>query len=126
MGEYDRAKVVPASLKASELRACLVCGLLKTFKQFEEDGCENCRFLKLETDEDLVEKCTTSNFNGIISMMRPEKSWVARWRRITGPNKRRPAAGCYAVAVYGRLPGEIISRLEDKNIRYRPLDLIHQ
>ena len=31
---------VPKSLK--QLRACLVCSLIKTFDQFETDGCDNC------------------------------------------------------------------------------------
>jgi len=120
------ASVIPDSIKTSQLRACLVCGLLKTSHQFEEAGCENCTFLKLEDQPDLIDKCTTPNFNGVISMMRPDKSWVARWMRIAAANKRKPVAGCYAVAVYGRLPGDVISRLEDKGIRYRPLELNHQ
>ena len=34
---------VPNSLKA--IRACKRCGILKTMEQFVEDGCENCPFL---------------------------------------------------------------------------------
>jgi len=33
-------ETVPKSLKT--LRACLVCSLVKTFDQFEADGCDNC------------------------------------------------------------------------------------
>lgn len=31
---------VPRELK--NLRACLLCGIIKTFEQFELDGCDNC------------------------------------------------------------------------------------
>ena len=33
-------ETVPKNLK--QLRACLVCSLVKTFDQFEADGCDNC------------------------------------------------------------------------------------
>lgn len=34
--------VVPSTMK--QLRSCLLCGLVKTLKQFEDEGCENCMF----------------------------------------------------------------------------------
>ena len=36
---------VPNSLKG--VRACKRCGILKTFDQFFNDGCENCPFLDM-------------------------------------------------------------------------------
>ena len=52
---------VPKSLK--QLRACLVCSLIKTFDQFESDGCDNCEsVLHLKRNRDNVYDCTSSNF----------------------------------------------------------------
>lgn len=69
---------VPKSLK--QLRACLVCSLIKTFDQFESDGCDNCEYdltlrsspyiincsgesvLHLKRNRDNVYDCTSSNF----------------------------------------------------------------
>lgn len=42
----------------------------------------------------------------VVAMVRPEKSWVARWQRI---ERRRP--GLYAVKVLGRLPEEVADEL---------------
>ncbi|RVW66982.1 Transcription elongation factor SPT4-like 1 [Vitis vinifera] len=45
---------------------------------------------------------TTPNFNGIISMMDPSRSWVAREPRI-----RRFVPGCYTLAVAEALPEDL-------------------
>ena len=34
---------VPKTIK--NMRACLVCSLIKTFDQFESDGCDNCELV---------------------------------------------------------------------------------
>ena len=48
---------VPRDLRG--LRACLVCSLIKSADQFDEDGCENCeKFLNLKGDPDKVYECT--------------------------------------------------------------------
>ena len=36
----------------------------------------------MQGSQDRVAECTTSNFDGMISMLRPEQSWVAKWQRI--------------------------------------------
>ena len=53
--------IVPKGMK--QLRACLVCSLVKTFDQFENDGCDNCEsVLHLKRNRDNVYDCTSSNF----------------------------------------------------------------
>ncbi|KAK3509326.1 hypothetical protein QTP70_028543 [Hemibagrus guttatus] len=71
-----------------------------TIDQFEYDGCDNCEsYLQMKGNREMVYECTSSSFDGIIAMMSPEDSWVAKWQRI-GNFK----AGVYAVTVTGRLP----------------------
>ncbi|XP_072044387.1 transcription elongation factor SPT4-A-like [Amphiura filiformis] len=108
--------IVPQELR--HLRACLLCSLIKTLDQFEADGCENCdRFLQMKGNRDMVYDCTSSSFDGIISLMNPEDSWVGKWQRINRNQK-----GCYAVSVTGRLPPGIIRELKTNGVTYRSRD----
>uniref|UniRef100_A0A6B2LT88 Spt4/RpoE2 zinc finger domain-containing protein n=1 Tax=Arcella intermedia TaxID=1963864 RepID=A0A6B2LT88_9EUKA len=100
------------------LRACMGCGLVKETRQFQKFGCNNCTFLKIHGDGDRLESCTTTNFSGLISMMKPERSWVARWQRMR-PNL---VPGCYAVTVQGRLGPDMINILHENQVEYIPLD----
>jgi len=88
---------VPNDLR--NLRACLNCSLIKTLEQFEKNGCENCP-MNIKGQRALVLEATTTSFEGIISMIDPEKSWVTQWQRID----RRYAKGAYAIAVHGKMP----------------------
>lgn len=48
-------------------------------------GCANAHThtnAQMQGSQDRVAECTTSNFDGMISMLRPEESWVAKWQRI--------------------------------------------
>uniref|UniRef100_A0A915C3X2 Spt4/RpoE2 zinc finger domain-containing protein n=1 Tax=Parascaris univalens TaxID=6257 RepID=A0A915C3X2_PARUN len=48
---------IPRDLR--NLRACLLCSMIKTLDQFEQDGCDNCeRFLGMKGDEEKVSECT--------------------------------------------------------------------
>merc|ERR1712174_91153 len=79
------------------LRACLICSMVKTLDQFDRDGCDNCeRFLKYRGNRDMVIECTSASFDGLIGMMNPDQSWVAKWQRI---EKFTP--GMYAISVNG-------------------------
>ncbi|KAJ3137024.1 hypothetical protein HK100_000989 [Physocladia obscura] len=64
-----------------------------------------------------VGECTSAQFDGIIGVTQPGDSWVARWQRID-----TFAKGLYAMRVSGRLPEDIIGRLEDQGFAYRPRD----
>ena len=74
------------------LRACLICSMVKTLDQFDRDGCDNCeRFLKYRGNRcvtrvifchvsifnfrDMVIECTSASFDGLIGMMNPDQSW---------------------------------------------------
>ncbi|UYV79036.1 SUPT4H1 [Cordylochernes scorpioides] len=72
---------IPKDLR--NLRACLLCSMIKTLEQFEYDGCDNCEeHLGMKGNRDMVYECTSANFDGMIAMMGPEDSWVAKWQRI--------------------------------------------
>ncbi|XP_022227785.2 transcription elongation factor SPT4 isoform X2 [Drosophila obscura] len=72
---------IPKDLRG--LRACLVCSLVKSFDQFETDGCENCEeFLRMKGNKDNVYDHTSNNFDGLIALTTPTDSWVAKWQRL--------------------------------------------
>ncbi|XP_071446418.1 transcription elongation factor SPT4-A [Hetaerina americana] len=109
-------ETIPKDLK--NLRACLVCSLVKTLDQFEFDGCDNCdEFLRMKNNRDNVYDCTSTNFDGLIAVMSPEDSWVCKWQRISRLNK-----GIYAISVSGRLPQGIIRDMKSRGIPYRSRD----
>jgi transcription elongation factor SPT4 len=95
-------------------RACLRCGLVKCFDQFYQDGCENCPFLELADRQDRVGSCTTSDFGGIVAMMKPDESWLARWEGIS-----KSLPGVYAKEMTGAMPDQIRQFLHDKRIPCR-------
>ncbi|KAL3314769.1 hypothetical protein Ciccas_006612 [Cichlidogyrus casuarinus] len=54
--------MIPNDLR--NLRACLLCGLVKTLNQFQTSGCENCEeYLQMQGDRDEVYSCTSANFD---------------------------------------------------------------
>ncbi|CAM9165292.1 unnamed protein product [Choristocarpus tenellus] len=126
---YSDWAEVPKNLKG--LRACKRCSLVKSndqaslqiyqlqcFRsidyQFVNTGCENCDFLEMESDQTRVQECTTTYFSGLMSMIEPDSSWVAKWQRINGC---RP--GMYAIEVIGELPRDALELMEEKGIPYQ-------
>ncbi|XP_077995453.1 transcription elongation factor SPT4-A-like [Glandiceps talaboti] len=109
-------ETVPKEMR--NMRACLLCSLIKNLEQFELDGCDNCDdYLQLKGNRDMVYDCTSSSFDGVVALMSPEDSWVAKWLRIN-----RCVKGCYAVSVTGKLPAGIIRELKSRGVTYRHRD----
>lgn len=71
----------------------------------------------MQGDREKVYECSSANFDGLLAMMSPNDSWVARWQMI---DKLTP--GVYAISVYGSLPSDIVHYLRSKGISYRSLD----
>ncbi|KAI8060906.1 Spt4/RpoE2 zinc finger-domain-containing protein [Gongronella butleri] len=108
--------VLPQEKK--QLRACLLCSLVKNATQFRQDGCENCEeILRMKGSTDRVTDCTSSKFDGMITLMQPAESWVARWQRIEKFHR-----GIYAIRVYGRVPEDVEDELDRRGLDYRPRD----
>ena len=107
---------VPSDLR--NLRACLVCSLIKNVSMFEAAGCDNCEeFMPMKGNRERVYDCTSSNFEGMIGLMQPEESWVAKWQRISHNVK-----GMYAVSVSGVLPKAVQRELAQHGENYRSRD----
>lgn len=85
----------------SKLRACLVCKLLKTEDQWLKEGCGNCPGPDNIKDIERVQEYTSAVFEGVLSLMHPEKSWAGKWNFS---NFEQLVPGCYAIDVVGSLP----------------------
>lgn len=96
-----------------KLRACLGCSQIKTQNLFRKEGCENCPVLKMKGSISIVNECTSSKFKGMIALLKPENSWVAKWQRINDFKK-----GVYAMTVEGILPDDYIRDLEKEGRIY--------
>ena len=81
------------------------------------DGNENVPFLLSPNEREIVFEVTSPNFDGLVAMMKPDESWVARWQGITAF-----VPGCYALRVRGTLPEQHRQTLEENGARYHNLD----
>ena len=55
-----------------KLEACTNCKIILSQSQFKRRGCPN----------DCVNYETTPDFTGLISLMQPQSSWVAKWNQL--------------------------------------------
>ncbi|CAA9963668.1 Transcription elongation factor SPT4 [Pyrenophora teres f. maculata] len=100
------------------MRACMVCSVVRTQQQFLTEGCPNCEdVLELAGNPEQINDCTSQVFDGLISVSDTSRSWVARYQRLEG---YRP--GVYATQVEGILPDDVIGLVESAGINYVPRD----
>lgn len=92
---------------SGKLRACLGCSQIKTLNGFRRDGCENCPMLSMKGNVANVNECTSSKLKGVVALLQPPESWVARWQRIDGFHK-----GLYAMVVEGELAEDFVRDIE--------------
>ncbi|RBR12860.1 uncharacterized protein FIESC28_08450 [Fusarium coffeatum] len=109
---------VPSS-NARNLRACMICSIIMTSTRFQNEGCPNCEeFLHLQHSQDQIESCTSTVFEGVITLANPSESWIAKYQRLDSY-----VPGMYAIKVLGQLPDDVRSTLEDEyRIQYIPRD----
>ncbi|KAK6909529.1 transcription elongation factor SPT4 [Kwoniella sp. B9012] len=106
--------------RKTELRACLICSVLQSTNDFLTQGCPNCEeILEMRGSAERVAECTSVTYDGMIAMMEPSESWVARWQRID-----KKMRGIYAVRVTGRPPQDVIDAIEARGGVYRPRDAV--
>ena len=127
-------RVLPSNNR--NLRACMLCSIILTARQFEERGCPNCEQLLRTTgkmtpihihsrrwradrrdDKERMELVTSPKHEGRIAVMRPDKSWVAKWQRVGDF-----VGGLYAAKVQGTLPEDIVEDLANDGVTYRKRD----
>lgn len=101
-------------------RACMLCGIIQSYRKFIDLGCPNCESVLhyQDNDDNQIQDCTSPSFEGLVALGDDNKqSWVARWLRIDSF-----VPGLYAVKISGKLPPHIVSDLADQNVTYRPRD----
>lgn len=100
------------------MRACMVCSIVRTQQQFMQQGCPNCEdILELIGNPEQINDCTSQVFDGLIAVADTKRSWVARYQRLEGY-----VPGVYATQVEGILPEEVIGAVESAGINYVPRD----
>ncbi|KAF7301237.1 Transcription elongation factor SPT4 [Mycena indigotica] len=93
-----RAPIPTATKGARQLRACLLCSIVLQPIDFRRQGCPNCEeILQMKNSGDRIASCTTTYFDGVIAVIDPENSWVAKWQRTS-----KYVIGMYAARVKGQ------------------------
>lgn len=100
----DETRSTQAS--SSKARACLNCSIIKSMSYFKQNGCPNCPFLMVNHDRN-VHYTTSASFRGLIALVNPRSSWVAKWQRISNYEP-----GTYAMTVEGVLSNSFIDKIE--------------
>ena len=94
-----------------KLRACFVCHLIKTENQFRKEGCDNCLYFKHINHS--YPDYTSPNFEGLVSVIDPEISWVARHLNV-----HRLLPGTYCLRIKDEITGDILETLKEYKISY--------
>ncbi len=99
----------PKDLK--KLRACYRCHLIKTEKQFNDEGCDNCPFFKKNRYP--AYEYTTANFEGLISVVDSYKSWISRYLNLS-----KFVPGCYALKIRSVMPERLEALAREKKMPF--------
>jgi transcription elongation factor SPT4 len=68
MSSNNTAQLPPTK---RQLRACMLCSLIKTAAQFRDFGCDNCEsILKLTRSTERINDCTTTQFEGYLIILK--------------------------------------------------------
>ncbi|KAK3067816.1 transcription elongation factor spt4 [Teratosphaeriaceae sp. CCFEE 6253] len=101
-------------MAARSMRACMVLPQA----QFSRTGCPNCEdFLELRGNSDVIQEATSQVFEGLVTIVDPEHSWVAKWQRL---QDYKP--GTYAIKVVGLLSEDFVAAAENAGVKYIPRD----
>ncbi|KAI1365316.1 transcription elongation factor spt-4 [Xylaria arbuscula] len=98
-------------------RACMVCSIVMHQSRFRSHGCPNCPFLELQGNSEALDSCTSTVFEGLITVKDPKKSWVAKWQRLDSY-----VPGVYATKVSGSIPEDIRNGLLEDGHTLIPRD----
>jgi transcription elongation factor SPT4 len=113
----NMSNFIPPSQQRN-MRACMVCSIVRTQSQFMTSGCPNCEaFLELAGSQDAIADCTSQVFEGLLTVSDTTRSWAARYQRLEGY-----VPGVYAVQVEGILPEEVVVAAENAGVHYIPRD----
>ena len=83
LGQHaPRARPLPPTPKRTPPRRANAPRPRPRAAQFSEQGCDNCRFLRMEDDNDAAANLTTPNFTGMMAAITPKTSWASRWERL--------------------------------------------
>ncbi|KAF7682933.1 Transcription elongation factor SPT4 [Astathelohania contejeani] len=98
---------------SKKLKACMNCSRLETNQTFKTTGCPNCPFLEYHRKSDNLYDGVSDSYQGMIWVIKPEQSWVAKWQRL---NKYKE--GLYAMTVEGVMPDNLIDKIERNGQTY--------
>jgi len=59
----------PMDTSSRNTRACIRCGLVKTFDQFFESGCDNCVSVPMLNDRAAVSEHTSQQYSGCVLLL---------------------------------------------------------
>lgn len=73
--------------------------------------------LLISKNTDNLLDCTTDKFSGVVAVLDPKESWVAKWQHL-----QNYAPGMYALTLEGELPQGKVLALERAGRSYIPRD----
>jgi transcription elongation factor SPT4 len=76
--ESQASPIIMSRRPQKDFRACLLCSIVLTLREFVDSGCPNCQDLMSSAHDG-----TTSNWEGSIALINPNESWVSKWQGLT-------------------------------------------